>query len=117
MATLSRAQMVTRVLEAAGIVAAGQTPQTADSTLVGEIVDSCYERLRRLDIAPYAIATIPEWAQVPFRDYAAYDVAGAFGITGAELQGLAMRREAATRTMYVQAAGFKHPLRVKAEYF
>lgn len=117
MATLTRAQMITRVLEATGIVAAGQTPQTADSTLVGELVDSCYDRLRKLELAPYAIATIPEWAQVPLRDYVAYDVAAAFGIVGPELESLMMRRQAAERTMYKQCAGYKHPLRVKADYF
>lgn len=117
MATLTKAQMATRVLESLGIIASGQTAATADSTLAEEVVDAAWNRLRKLGLAPYAIGTIPEWAQIPLRDYVAYDLAASFGVVGDRLMDLARRRADAERELNRQVSGYRHNLHIKPEYF
>jgi hypothetical protein len=116
-ASLDRTAMIVRVLEATGIVAAGQSANTADTTLVGELVDSAHSRLRKLGLAPFSLGAVPEWAQVPFRDYVAFDAAGSYGVGGERLADLAQRRQLAERDLGRQTSGYRHNLPIKGSYF
>jgi hypothetical protein len=104
-------------MEAAGIIASGQSPALVDYTLVGEAVDSAYARLRKLGLAPFALADTPDWAQVPLRDYVAYDIAGVFGVGGEKLADITRRRADAERELGRQVAGYRHDVPIKARYY
>ena len=79
MANLTRAQMVDRVLQRLNVLGAGQSAPAADSTLVGEIVDSIYNQFRARGRAPFAISAFPEWAQEPFIAIFSYHAAPYYG--------------------------------------
>jgi hypothetical protein len=116
-ATLNRDAMIARVLEGLGVVATGQTPVAADSTLVGEILDSVHDRLDKVGLAPFKLTAVPEWAQVPLRDVVAHDCAAPFGIVGQAFADLAARKREAERSLAEQACGrAKLPFTV-ARYF
>jgi hypothetical protein len=117
MATLNRDAMIARVLQALGVVASGETAQAADSTLVGEVLDSAHDRLEKLGLAPFSLTNVPEWAQVPLRDYVALDCAPPFGIVGNALMEFAARRKEAETQLAQQACGRAKLQFVVARYF
>lgn len=113
MADLTKAQLRSRVLEHLGVLAAGQSATAEDAALVDEAIDSAHERLRKFGLAPFATSAIPPWAQVPLRDYVAGDVGRAFGFGDNFKAGQVL----AERELARQVAGYRHPVRIKADYF
>jgi len=78
-ANLTKSELADRVLEYLGVKPAGQAASVQDSSRVQELVDSAHSRLRAEGLAPFAVSAIPEWAQVPLRDFVAVDAAPMFG--------------------------------------
>ena len=79
MATKTRSQMVDLTLQRLGVLAAGQNATAADSALVGSVVDSIHDQLRKRGLAPFATSAFPSWAQAPFAKILAEEVAPYFG--------------------------------------
>jgi hypothetical protein len=116
-ADIAKAALRNRVLEHLGVLAAGETAASADQTWVDEAIDAVHERLRKFGLAPFATSAIPSWAQIPLRDVVAGDVAQSYGMSGQRLLEFKQGAAAAERELARQVAGFKHAIRVKAEYF
>lgn len=71
MATKTKAQIATLVLESLGVKAAGVAASAEDSERVEDAIDSVHDQLRARGLAPFELATVPEWAQEPLADYVA----------------------------------------------
>lgn len=117
MATKTRAEMINWVLEHLGVKAATATVTAEDSTAAGRVIDSVHARLRREGLAPFATSAFPEWAQQPFVDIVAPELAGTYLIGGERLQRLEIGREHGRREIARQVASMKHPIRTKGFYF
>ena len=117
MADIAKAALRNRVLEHLGVLAAGETAATADQTWVDESIDSAHERLRKLGLVPFPTSAIPSWAQNQLRDIVAGDVAQSYGKNGQELMELKQGAIVGERELARQVAGYKHNIRVKADYY
>lgn len=104
MATLTKAQLASRVLENLGILAQGQTATSNDSDLVQEAIDSAHDRLKKEGLAPFATSAIPMWAQIPLRDYVSAELVSTYGITGERLQIILNARREAVRQLTIQVS-------------
>ena len=80
MATWTKSELATAVLQNLGVLAAGETAASEDSNSVQASIDSVHAQLRSKGLVPFATSAIPEWAQLPLRDYVAFDVANVFGL-------------------------------------
>lgn len=117
MADIAKAALRNRVLEHLSVIAAGQTPATADQTLVDEAIDAAWSRLSAIgnNLVPFPTSAIPDWAQKQLRDIVAYDVAPAYG-----RQDLPMLAESARRAEFDlgrQLSGRQQPRTARREYF
>lgn len=117
MADLTKAALCNRVLEHLGVLAAGETAATADSTWAAEAYDAAYDRLRKLGYVPFLTNAIPSWAQIPVRNIVAADVAQSYGMSAQRLMEFKQAALEGERELAKQTAGFKHEVRIKAEYF
>jgi hypothetical protein len=115
-ATLTKAQLAGRILEHIGVKAAGEGADAADSAVVEEAIDSAHDRLNKFGLVPFATSAIPEWAQIPLRDYVAGDVAQLFGLA-ARIVEFKSAQALAERDLARQVSGFRHNVRIKPEYF
>lgn len=113
MASLTAAEFRNRVLEHIGYKPAGQGVGAEDGNLADEIVTAAHARLRTVGLAPFAISSIPEWAQIAFRDYVAGDIGGSFGY-GDKFK---PSQYAAEKELVRLCAVARPKLRIKAEYF
>ena len=80
MATKTRAEMIARILENLGVVAAGQTASSEDSTLAGEALDGVFERRKKLGHVIFEISAVPEWAQSLLVDIVSENLIGQYKI-------------------------------------
>jgi len=117
MAALTKAELRNRVLQHLGVLGSGQSAQAADAALVDEAIDAAHSTLSKQALVPFAISAVPEWAQVPLRDYVAGDVAQSFGYTGARFVELKSGQSAGERALSKQVAGFNHNVRTSPEFF
>lgn len=99
------------------MVGAGQAVASEDQSLVDEAIDAGHARLRKFGLVPFALSAIPEWAQVPLRDYVAGDVAQSYGFGGPRLGEFKSAQRMAERDLARQVSGFRHPIRIKTDYF
>lgn len=117
MADITKATLRRKVLEHLIVIAAGETPATADQTLVDDAIDAAHERLRKFGLAPFETSAIPSWAQMQLRDIVAADVAQTFGKSGQTLIEYKAAAEIGERELARQLAGHKHPIPIEVEYF
>lgn len=117
MAELTKADLSARVLEHLGVKSAANAANGHDDEFVQEAIDGAYAELRKFGAVPFDVDEIPEWAQVPLRDYVAGDVAQGFGHTGQRLLEFKAAAKEGERRLRKQVAGFKHQLRTMADYF
>jgi len=76
----TKAELATKVLQKLGIVAQGQSPDSADSVIVEDAYDSAYYYLRACHLVTWGGADeIPDGAVLPVRDFVASRVAEEFG--------------------------------------
>lgn len=113
MANIAKAALGNRVLQRLGVLAAGATAATADTTLVEEKIDIAHEKLRKFYLTPFPTSAIPSWAQDSLEIYAAALVAPFFG-KPVDTQAEFYRAE---RELSRQVAGYAHPIPTNAEYF
>lgn len=113
MATLTKAELRNRILEHIGVVGAGQSASAEDAALVDEAIDAAHDRLNKFGLVPFATSAIPTWAQIPLRDYVAGDVGRSFGLGDSLKPG----QMAAENELRRQVAGYRHPIRIAADYF
>jgi hypothetical protein len=116
-AELTKAQLSARVLEHLGVKPAASTASAHDDAFVREAIDAAHARLRKYGLVPFGIDAIPEWAQVPLRDYVAGDTAQSFGISNQRLAEFKAGQVAGERELQRQVSGYRHQLRTAAEYF
>ena len=116
MATITKAQLATRVLQRLTILAAGEAPSAADDALVQAKIDTAYARLRKQSLVDFTSSTlstaIPEWAQDPLEQFVAAEVSPHFG----KALNIAAEQMAARRELQNQMAGHRHT-RTNPEYF
>lgn len=117
MADIAKAALGDRVLQNLGILAAGATAATADTTLVAERIDAVHERLRKLGLVPFATSAIPSWAQSQLCDITSADVAVFYGKSGQELMEFQQRAVMAERELARQVAGRRHHVHIQAKYY
>ena len=117
MATKTRAEMISWVLENIGIKAATVTARDEDSTKAGRAIDALFERHRKDGLAPYATSAFPEWAQQPFVDLASRDLLPIYRIGGEMAKLIMAAAERGQMELHKQVAGVKHPRRVTATYY
>lgn len=117
MADIAKAALRNRVLEHLGVLAAGETAASADQTWVDEAIDAAHERLRKLGYAPFATSAIPSWAQIPFRNVVAGDVAQSYGMSGQRLIEFVQGAQMGERELARQVAGYKHNVAIRGTYF
>lgn len=116
MADIAKAALGNRVLQRLGVLAAGETAASADTTLVEEKIDIAHEKLRRFGVVPFATSAIPSWAQDSLEAYAAALCAPFFGQPmPPEAQESAFR--VCQRELQRQVAGFAHKRRTQKAYF
>lgn len=113
MADIAKAALRNRVLEHLGVIGAGETAAAADQALVDEAVDATHARLRKFGLVPFPTSAIPSWAQIPFRDAVAGDVAQIYGMGGQRLTEFKIAAQQAERELARQVSGRKPPVRVK----
>lgn len=109
MADINKAALRNRVLEHLNVIAAGQTPATADQTLVDELIDAAHARLRKGEVVPFPTSAIPDWAQTHLKHVVAYDAAPTYGITGQRLGELRSEATQGEYHLQRQVSGKKHP--------
>lgn len=114
MATWTQTELTNRTLEVLGIKALGQAAASEDFDRAFESITGIYNELKRDGCAPFSIATIPEWAQVPLRDISACDVAFFYGMQSQEYEA---KKAMARSRLYRQVAGDVHDMPVPARYF
>jgi hypothetical protein len=104
MATMTKSEIADLVLESLGVKAFGQNATTEDSTLVQKAIDTAHDQLRKRRVAPYELSAVPEWAQIPLRDYVSADLVTVYGISGERMQLLLSSKLRALSEMAMQAA-------------
>ena len=113
MADMTRAEMIAKVLQDLGVLAAGQSATSEDADKVGKALDACWSELRTLGYAPFATSAIPEWAQNGFGDYVAAEVKPAFGFpVNKEVE-----QTIAERKLARQLAGYRQLSSIPAKYY
>lgn len=80
MATLTRLQMVDKVMRRLGVLGAGQSAGANDAAEVGQVLDNLHDEYRALGLAPFATSAFPTWAQEPFAKIIGEDAAPYFGL-------------------------------------
>lgn len=116
MATMTRSEMIDKVLQDIGVLAAGQSANAEDADKVGKAADGAWAELRTLGLAPFATSAIPEWAQSGFGDYVAADVKPSFGIPMSN-QAKEAEQTAAERKLRRQLAGYRQLSSIPAKYY
>lgn len=109
---MTRAELAARVLSKLTVLGIGVSASAADTALVGEAIDSAHAELRKEGLAPFALATTPEWAQIPLMDFVIADVGPHFG---RPVDREAVQR-GARRRLATQVAGYRHQP-TKATYY
>lgn len=114
MATWTKAELAQKVLEYVGVVPAGQSASSEDSTLAEGVIDSVHAQLDSHDHSkvPFATSAIPEWAQQPMVKYVAVEVGPYFGKPYPE-----QHKATALRELEAAGAGHDHPVQARARYF
>lgn len=117
MATLTRANIIDRALEALGVKAAGETAATNDTTRVGEAFDTIYDQIHKESLAPFATSAVPEWAQSALIHMTALESAASFGVSGDLLQSILMLARKGRQDLATQVAAVKQPVPVRVDYY
>lgn len=114
---MTQAELAERILQNLGMLAAGETADTADAVLVEEAITGAHARLQTNDLAPFELTAVPEQSQMAMINYVSADLAGFFGISGERLQVILAKKSEAMRELRKQAEVKKPPIPVKATYF
>jgi hypothetical protein len=115
-ADIAKAALRNRVLEHLGVLAAGETAATADSTYVDEVVDAAHDELRKLGLVPFPTSAIPSWAQIGLRNWVVAEVGQTYGKPWTDADVL-QRKKRAEAQLARQVAGYKHNIPVRGRYF
>lgn len=117
MAVWTATDLRNRVLERLNIKAKSQPATAEDALVVDDAYVSIYDQLRKLELMPFAIGAIPDWAQLPLVKYVAGQVAGEFGYRGARLQDKVLEAGSGLKELQQQNAGEKQPVPITAKYY
>ena len=112
MATWAKTELAEAALIYLGVKAAGQSVSADDDALVTKVIDSVYAQARTYGIAPFQLATIPEWAQWPLTKWVAVEAGPAFG----KLLPFTIRDDA-QNDLRRQMQGDKPAMPMKANYY
>jgi hypothetical protein len=116
-ASMTKAQIASATLEHMGVIAAGATAATADQALVEAVVDRVYARMRALDLVPFPVSAIPEWAQRQLIDVIARDAGPAFGVPANAMLLFIENAKRSESDLQRQIAGTQQPRTIEREYF
>lgn len=114
MASLTKIQLVDKVLQHLAVLAAGQAASAEDAALVSDAVDAARSRLSKFGLVPFATSAIPEWAQDQLRDYVAGAVSTSFGRLEPKWRGEAREAE---KDLQRQMAVRRKAMPTVVEYF
>jgi hypothetical protein len=117
MATYEKAEIADKALEILGVKAAGQDSIAEDANRAQESVDSVYQLLRREDLAPFPVSSVPDWAYSAMAHLVALDLAPMFGVGGERLQATALVAATGRAELIKQANIVQADSRVEAVYF
>lgn len=117
MATYEKADIADKALEILGVKAAGQDSIAEDSNRAQESVDSVYQLLRREDLAPFSVSSVPDWAYSALAHMVAIDLAPLFGVGGERVQMVAAVASSGRQELIKQANLVREDSRVEADYF
>lgn len=84
MATVTKAQLRTRVLEKLGVLAAGEAASAEDAAKVDEVIDDLHEQLVQEGIAAWTTAAIPQGLAMAMTQWVARLAAPDFGLANDE---------------------------------
>lgn len=79
--TKTRSDLITRTLQYIGAQAANAVTDPEDAALVGDIVDSVYERLQEEGVVTFDLNTIPNRVYIPLVYMIGAEAAGDFGFS------------------------------------
>lgn len=117
MATMTKAEIAARALEALGVKAASQSTNALDGARAEEAVDAVHARLRKEGLAPFATSAVPEWAQSQLINIVAMDLVPAFGVGGLRLQLVASAAQQGRADLVSQCAAMVPNIAAKSEFF
>lgn len=117
MASLTRANIVARALEALGVKAAGQAASAEDSAKAGEAVDETHSQLIQNGLAPFAISAVPDWAQSALIHIAAEKLIPSFGVVGEARANVLLAAQRGRSELIDQLAEPHSQTPTQAEYF
>lgn len=116
MATLTKAQLATLVLKHLNVLAAGESANAADAEDVATAIDAVHAELRKEGLVPFALTAVPEWAQLPLRDFVALEVGPQFGRMQMSSQQRDQEQRKIRARLARQLSGFKQ-MPVRADYY
>lgn len=117
MAAWNRVTLRERILQHLGVVGAGQVPSSEDAEIVDEAIDIAFAKLRKMNLAPFAVDAVPEWAQDSMRDYVSYMVAGTFGVGPQKTAQLYQEQQLALASLRLQVASSLSAEPVRTWYY
>ena len=93
MAAITKSELRNRVLRHLGVLAAGEAASSEDASVVDDAIEAAFEELSKYGTVESGFTSnnIPDWAQEPFRDRVAFQMAPAFGIPMDRFAALAQR--------------------------
>jgi hypothetical protein len=117
MADMTRAEMIDFVLEHLGVKAASQTARAEDQITAGKAIDSLHSRLQKKGLASFLISAFPDWAQMPFAQCVAVELATPFKLPMESRQQFEADAPRGLKELAEQAQGKKPRAQTKVLFF
>lgn len=115
--TKTRSDLITRTLQYIGAQAANAVTDGEDASLIGDVVDSVFERLEEEGVVTFDLNTIPNRVYMPLVHMVGAEVAGDFGFNEQKIARLAILGVAARAEFYRTQAHEPTDEPVKVQYF
>lgn len=117
MSTWTKAEWATAALERLSVVAAGSAASAEDQAKAETKANSVFAMLRRRDLAPFDVATIPEIAQDPLEAILSGALASTFGVAGDRLVTVKLEAKQGMRDLAAVLAADPSPLPTEVDDF
>lgn len=114
--TNTRSDLITRALQHIGAQAANTVTDAEDAEIVGDVVDSIFERLSEEGVVTFDLNTIPARVYMPLVHMVGAETAGDFGFSEQKIARLSILGAAAREEFYRTQAHEPTDEAVKTEY-
>ncbi|MCK4791624.1 MAG: hypothetical protein KAV87_48275 [Desulfobacteraceae bacterium] len=115
--TKTRSDLITRTLQYIGAQAANAVTDGEDATLIGDVVDSVYERLQEEGVVTFDLNTIPNRVYMPLVHMTGAEAAGDFGFSEQKIARLSILGVSARAEFYRTQAHEPTDESVKTVYY